>query len=139
MKRGYVLIELIVASAILAAAMGVFLRMVFTIDTSVGAEVEQVAGVGAQAQLLADLGTNVRGAGAVTGSGSSLTIPGAGQVRYAWDDAQQATVRTATAGADQLRIYPGVRADFRPRGPVLFVKMTAEGHQVRTAYYLRNR
>jgi len=139
MKRGYALIELIVAAAILGGAMGVLLRMQFAIDRSVGAEVEHIAGVGVQAQLLADLGTDVRGAKAVTGGGSSLTIRGARQIRYAWDDVEEATLRTAAAGPDNMRVYPGVRANFRLRGAVVLVTLTANERTVHTAYYLRNR
>ncbi len=139
MKRGYALIELIIAAAILGGAMAVLLRMQFAIDSSVGAEVEHIAGVGAQAQLLADLGTDVRGARAVSGGGSSLTIRGARQIRYAWDDVEEATLRTAAAGPDNMRVYPGVRANFRPRGAVVLVTLTANERTVGTAYYLRNR
>ena len=139
MKRGYALVELIIAAAILGAGMTVLLRMQFAIDSSVGAEVEHIAGVGVQAQLLADLGTDVRGARAVTGGGSTLTIGGTRQIRYAWDDVQEATLRTAAAGLDNLRVYPGVRANFRPRGAVVFVTLTANERTVGTAYYLRTR
>lgn len=138
MKRGYALVELIIAAAILGAGMTVLLRMQFAIDSSVGAQVEHIAGVGAQAQLLSDLGTDVRGARAVTGGGSTLTIGGTRQIRYAWDDVQEATLRTAAAGLDTLRVYPGVRANFRPRGAVVLVTLTANERTVGTAYYRRN-
>ena len=65
--------------------------------------------------------------------------PGAGRIHYTFDYVQQATLRTGATGADSVRTYPGVRAEFSPGGAVVFVRAMALGRQVRTAYYLRNR
>jgi len=52
---------------------------------------------------------------------------------------QEATLRMEAAGPDNLRVYPGVRANFRPRGALVLVTLTANKRTVHTAYYLRNR
>jgi len=139
MKRGHTLIEMIVAIAILAVVLPVSLRLLFTMDWALGAEAEKLERTGGQAQLLEDLGADIRGARTARAGRDGLRLRGPTNLRYYWDEQQQATVRETLGAAGETRIYPGVRAEFVRTGRMVRVHISAGETELRTAYYLRNR
>lgn len=139
MRRGSTLIELVVSLSILAVAVSVCLRLLFTMDRAVGSEEQQLVRTSGRTRLLDDLGADVRAARGATATGSVLRLHGAAEVRYYWDDQQQATIRRATAPERHTTLYPHLRATFRRDGTMLRVRLRSGDADLRTAYYLRNR
>jgi hypothetical protein len=129
---------MVVSLAILAAAVSVSLRLLFTMDRVVGSEEQHLTRTAGRAQLLADLGADVRAARGVAATGATLRLQGSAQVRYYWDAREQATIRRASTPERETTIYPGARATFRPAGTMVRVRLRSADADVRTAYYLRN-
>jgi len=138
-RRGSTLIELVVSLSILAVAVSVCLRLLFTMDRAVGSEEQQLTRTAGYTQLLDDLGADVRAAASAAATGSTLRLHGAAEVRYYWDDQQQATIRQAIAPESETTLYPHVRAAFEGDGPMVRVRLRSEKTDLRTAHYRRNR
>jgi prepilin-type N-terminal cleavage/methylation domain-containing protein len=136
MRRGFTIIELLVAMALIAVASDACVRIIGASNRVFRPEAQRAAATGGQAALLLDLGADLRGARGLSGGGSSLTVSGFPEVTYAWDDSRQATVRRGPAA--DTRAYPGVRASFLPAGRLVRVTLTAGPSTVTTAFCRRN-
>ena len=131
MRRGSTLIELAVAMGVLGIVMLVATRLLFASDRAVGAEVVKATQVGGAAELLADVGrdvrqaTNVRArAGQMVASGVTYTSVEAGVVRV--------------AGHRETDRYPGVAATFATQGRLVTVTVKTDNAQMGTSFYRRN-
>ncbi|MFO8082351.1 MAG: prepilin-type N-terminal cleavage/methylation domain-containing protein [Armatimonadota bacterium] len=131
-SRGYTLIELLVSLALLAVVVGVSSRLLFTTDRALGAESDRAVALGAQGELLSDLGRDLRGASVASGGGDSLTV---GSVT--WRGSEAGTVRSIAGRPEQDRAYHHVRARFTISGSVVGVQLTSPAGEARTAFYLR--
>ena len=139
MRRGHTLLELMVAIAVLAGALTVILRLLFTVDYALAPEAAQATGLGTQAQLLEDLGRDLRVARSVTASGRTVVTRGAEPVRYYWDEGQQATIRHPSNPRGERWTYPEVWVESTPRGEIVWVRIIRDDMVLTTAYSLRNR
>lgn len=139
MRHGSTLIEFMVAIAVLAVVVSVSLRLLYTSDRALQGEAARAASAGGVARLLADLGEDLREASSVSGGGEALAVRGTRGLRYYWDDEQQATVRQGFSAQVEMRVYPGVRVEFKPGGSLVRVHISSGSIAVRTTYYLRNR
>ncbi len=139
MKRGQTLIELVVAIAILAVVLPVSLRLLFTMDWALGTEADRMEVTGSQAQLLKDLGMDIRAARHATVRPATLHLRGPTELRYYWDEEEQATIREVAGRPGETRQYGGIRAEFAGTSPIVRVHITGGPAALRTAYYLRNR
>ena len=139
MKRGQTLIELVVAIAILAVVVPVSLRLLFAMDWAVTEQAEQAESIGNVAELLEDVGADLRAARKVNAVREKLRLWSRGQVYYYWDGRELATVRQTVGAKGEMRIYPGARANFQQAGNMVRVRISAGEITLRTAFYLRNR
>ena len=131
MKRGSTLIELVVAMGVLGIVMLVATRLLFASDRAMGAEVVKATQVGGAAELLADVGRDVRPATNLRATGGELIASGA---RYA--SGEDETVRVS--GGRETNRYPGVTASFSMEGRLLNVTVKTGNTQMRTTIYRRN-
>ena len=139
MRRGQSLIEMVVAIIVLAVVVPVSMRLLFAMDWALGGEADKLACIGSRAELLQDLGADIRAARRATDSGEGLRLWGPVPLRYYWDHEQDATVRQTIGAEGETRVYPGVRAEFVRRGKMVHVRIVSGKTDLHTAYYLRNR
>ena len=138
MRRGQTLLELMVAIAILAVIAAVALRMVFAADRAMSGPEEQVTTAGGQAQLLDDLGRDLRSARGASGGSGRLTVRGERTVVYEWSRSGNATVRRVVGRPNMTREYPGVRVAATVRGRIVNVDIRGDAMALGTAFYMRN-
>ena len=117
---------------LLAVVVGVSSRLLFTTDRALVAESDRAMALGAQGELLSDLGRDLRGASRAIGGGEALTVGG-----VAWRASEGGTVRSIAGRPDQDRNYRHVRARFTISGSVVGVELTSPAGEARTAFYLR--
>jgi prepilin-type N-terminal cleavage/methylation domain-containing protein len=132
MRRGYTLIELIVSLALLAVVVGVSGRLIFTSDRALDAESDRAVALGAQGEMLSDLGRDLRGAASASGGGGSLSV---GQIT--WRSSEDGTVRAIAGRPEREQTYAGVRANFSISGSLVNVTLTSAAGKAQTAFYLR--
>jgi hypothetical protein len=118
--------------ALLAVVVSVSSRLLFTTDRALGAESDRAMALGAQGELLSDLGRDLRGASSASGGGDSLTVGG-----VTWRASEDGTVRSIAGRPEHDRTYPGVRARFSIGGSLVSVELTSVAGEARTAFYLR--
>ena len=138
MRRGSTLMEMVVSIGLLAVVALVSVRLMFMSDRALGAEGERIAAVGGAADLLADLGRDLRQASRVSGGGTGLLVAGAQPIRYQYSRGRGAVVRSAAGREGLVSEYPGLRAHFTPQGRFVTVALTTSTGEVRTGFYLRN-
>lgn len=138
MRRGYLLMEVLVSIALLAVVVAVSVRLIFTSDRALGAEGERAAAIGGAAELMSDLGRDLRGARGASGDGHALMISGAQSIRYSYSRERGGVVRQEGARADLAREYPGLRARFTVSGELVIAEVSSSAGAIRTAFYLRN-
>lgn len=131
-KRGYTLIELIVSLAILAGVVSVTSRLIFTSDRALGADSDRAVALGAQGELLSDLGRDLRGASSASGGGDALSVGGT-----TWRSAADGTRRSVAGQPDLTRTWPGIRTRFTIGGRLVTVELQSAAGEARTALYLR--
>ena len=131
MRRGSTLTELVVAMGVLAIIMLAATRLLFASDRAMGAEVVKATQVGGAAELLADVGRDVRAstklrarAGQMVADGVTYTSMPAGVVRV--------------ADHRETDLYPGIIATFAMQGRLLNVTVKTDNAQIRTTIYRRN-
>ncbi len=130
-RRGYALLECIIAIGIMAMVVSVALRLLFASDVALGREKTASGGAGAMAALMGDVAADARPSAGASADGASLSVGGA---KYSWDARRKATVRQATG---DLRVYPGVRAKFGVSGKMVTVEAAAGKTVARTSCYMR--
>ncbi len=138
MRRGQTLLELVVSLAILAIVVAVSLRLVFISDRALGQESDRVASVGGQAQLLEDLGRDLRTARSAVSAGGRLHIISSHSVIYQWSGEKRATVRRVIGQPNTVRHYPGVQTDFAVRGKFVEASIRSDAGTLRTGFCMRN-
>jgi len=138
MRRGYLLMELLVSIALLAVVIAVATRLLFTSDRALAAEGEHIAAVGGAADLISDLGRDLRGAHSVSGGDVSLMIAGSPAIRYDYSRERGAVMRYVVGNPDLTREYPGLRVRFAVRGDLVTVDLSTSAGEMRTGFYLRN-
>ena len=131
MRRGSTLIELLVAMGALSVVMMATTRLLFMGDRAMGEATARAAQVGGAAELMADVGRDVRIAPSLSAAGGELT---AGGVRYTSGEAE--TVRIA--GGRETDRYPGVTASFSAQGRMVTVDLKAGKAHLRTIHWRRN-
>lgn len=108
MRRGYTLLELVVAISILTVIFSITLRLVFFSDRALGGVEEKAADTAVAARLLQDVSRDARSASEVTvGPGYLRMTSPAGAVIYRWSASTGATSRRGSHGASDQREYPG--------------------------------
>jgi prepilin-type N-terminal cleavage/methylation domain-containing protein len=139
MRRGFSLMELVVAMAILAVITPLALRLLFTSDRALGTSEAQAQAAGGQAQLLEDLARDINKASSASVQDGWLTLSAAGQrVTYSWVPRSQATVRTVIAPGGETRLYAGVQASFTLQGKLIAAQVQGTAEGLRTAFAMRN-
>lgn len=131
MRRGVTLLELLVAMGVLSVIMVATTRLIFMGDRAMAEATARAVHVGGAAELMADVGRDVRVATGLSASGGELV---AGGTRYISD--QSGTVRVA-AGRQTDR-YPGVSATFSVQGRMVTVDVKAGRARLRTMHWGRN-
>lgn len=131
------LLELMVTIPILAVIAVVSLRLVFLSDRALTRQDEQTTATGGQAQLLEDLGRDLRGASETSAGSGWLSVSSPHRVTYEWSAAHSATVRRVAGQQGETREYPGLRLSASVSGRVTQVEIRGKAITVRTAVWMR--
>jgi len=131
MRRASTLIELLVAMGVLSVLMLTTTRLLFAGDRAMGAETVRATQTGGAAELLEDIGRDVRAARSVSAGRGGLTI---GNVHYGSDESGS----MRTSAGQQTDRYPGVAATFLAQGRMVTIVAKTDETQIRTSFYRRN-